>query len=430
MITRGDGKPPTTNAVKATTQSKRKAAQDTLEKVETAAKIQGKRAKSNALSYLPKPNERGNYPNQNVPLYVRLSNLPQELLDKITDCMDPVTLTCLSLTCKEILSLVGRESWTECCAKRSVWNYENSGSWSIIFRQFLIPILGRDTPNLISCDICMTLHPPLRGPSQHRETKLTKRCFGPWSSIDYLSGYSLLWEHIVEARKFLAAKPQNKLGSRIKFLDGTFSVHYKGLKYSLTSSGRQLGRNLILKHEHIFRGLDPQSPLRLADIIALPARICPHQTTSTQPPEPNRYTKGKLPSGLLTHSIVTAAPPTLRVGIPSPNKFRTPSLSERKQMDAVATGVKIPLICQACPTKWQVQYSGQGCRELKITAWHSFGDTAYRAQEYWKMLVRREQSTLAREKRNSEFYHAATKHFLDFEINDEENVGVDKTPPF
>jgi hypothetical protein len=103
----------------------------------------------------------------------------------------------------------------------------------------------------------MTLHPPLKPPRGHRETKLTKHCFGWWSSIDYLpndefGGYNLLWEHIAEARNSLNLESEVKIGSPIEILDGNFTVRHERLNYTLISSGRQLGKNLVLKHEHIY----------------------------------------------------------------------------------------------------------------------------------------------------------------------------------
>jgi len=270
----------------------------------------------------------------------------------------------------------------------------------------------------------MTLHPPLKPPREHRETKLTKHCFGPWSTIDYLPSdelgrYNLLWEHIAEARKSLIVESAEKIGPPIELLDGNFTVRHKRLNYTLSSSGRQIEKNLVLKHEHIFRGVNPRSPLGVADILTVPVRLCPHQTTSTQKPEPNRYTKGRLPSGLLSYSIATAAPSSLRTGIPAPSMFSNPAPSEKKQMDSVVPGINALWTCRACPTKWRVKHSAEGGGEFKITAWHSFGDTAYRAQEYWKMHVRREMSNLGDEKRNSEFF-VVTKQFLDFAIDDED----------
>lgn len=308
---------------------------------------------------------------------------------------------------------MGRQSWNECRSKRQCWK----------FRYSLLPLIARDAPHLTFCDGCMTLHPPLKPPLEHRETKLTKLCFGQRSTIDYLphnehGGYSLHWEHIAEASKSLTTlESADKIGAPIELLDGNFTIPHERLNYTLISTGRQIGKNLILKHEHILRGIDPRSPLRVADITSVPVRLCPHQTTSTQKPEPSQYTKGRLPSGLLTHSISTTAPPSLRKDIPSPNMFGTPAPSEKKKMDSAVSGAKTIWTCRACPTKWHVQHSGKGGGEFKITAWHSFGGIAYRAQEYWKMLVRREMSNLGYEKLNSEFF-VTTRQFLDFAIDD------------
>jgi hypothetical protein len=409
---------PKTNRVAATRHTKRKAIQETVQKGETPAKGKGKkRVKKEHPSYLQRSHETGNGPNRNI----QLLNLPRDIFNEITSWLEPDALTCLSLTCKDILSIVGGKSWAECRPKRQYWD-QTKRLWTVVFRQSLIPLLGRDAPHLTLCDVCMTLHPPLKPPREHRETKLTKPCFGPWSTIDYLPSdelgrYNLLWEHIVEARKSLTLGSEDNVGSPIELLDGNFTVRYERLNYTLNSSGQQIGKNLVLKHEHIFHGVNLRSPLRVTDIITLPVRLCPHQTTSTQKPQPGRYTKGRLPSGLLTHSISTAAPPSLRAGIPTPSMFNNPAPSETKQMDSVVSGVNGLWTCRACPTKWHVQHSGEGAGELKITAWHSFGDTAYRAQEYWKMLVRREMSNLGDEKRNSEFF-VATKQYLDFAIDE------------
>ncbi|KAG0648568.1 hypothetical protein D0Z07_5391 [Hyphodiscus hymeniophilus] len=410
-----NGQVPKAREVAPVSRNKRRIVQRTAEKDHTATRSGSKkRAKKDHLSNLTVSHEAGKDSVQTT----RLLKLPGETFEEITSWLEPDSLTCLSLTCKEILSIVGRESWTQCRSRRQYWD-PCRASW-VNFKHSLIPLLGRDAPHLVVCDTCMTLHPPLKPPREHGETKLTKHCFGQWSSINYLphdelGGYNLLFEHIVEARKSLTTDND---GSPIEVLDGNFTIRYERLNYTLTSSGRQIGRNLILKHEHIFYRENRRSPLRLADIVNLPIRLCPHQTTSTRKPEPNHYTKGRLPSGLLLYSISAAAPPSLRIGIPTTDKFNAPWPSEKKQIDAAASCVNALWACRACPTKWRVRHSGEGGGELKITAWHSFGDTAYRAQEYWKMLVRRELSNLGDEKRNSEFF-AASKQFLDFAIDDE-----------
>ena len=59
----------------------------------------------------------------------------------------------------------------------------------------------------------------------------------------------------MEARKSLDAGFADKIGPPIELLAGNFTVQRKKLKYTLISSGRQIRRNLILKHEHIFYGV-------------------------------------------------------------------------------------------------------------------------------------------------------------------------------
>jgi hypothetical protein len=132
----------------------------------------------------------------------------------------------------------------------------------------------------------------------------------------------------VEARRSLNLDSTNEVGTSIQLLDGNFTVRHNLLNYTLVSSGRQIGKNLVLKHEHIFHGIDPRSPLRVADVVKLPIRLCPHQTTSTNKPEEGRYTKSRLPGGLLFHSIVVAAPTSLLAGIPPSSIFDTPARKE------------------------------------------------------------------------------------------------------
>ncbi|TVY39875.1 hypothetical protein LSUB1_G005030 [Lachnellula subtilissima] len=402
-------------------QSKRKAVLETEEKRASENAASGKsrkRVKKELPSYLQKSYQAENGPNHNV----QLLNLPREIFDGITSLLEPEALTCLSLTCKEILSFVGTESWLECRPRRRGWDYDSCNALVPLHRLFTL--LVRDVPHLVYCAGCAVLHPPLRPPREHRKTKLTNSCFGPFTYIDYTpiasgiyGGYSLVWEHIMEARKLLTLDSGDKPGPLIELLGGNFTIPRERLTHTMNSSGRQIGKHLVLKHEHVFRGTSPRSPLRVADIIDLKIRLCPHQTTSTQKAEPGRYTKTRLPCGLLCHSIATAAPLSIQAGIPAPSMFCTPTPSEKKQMDSTVPGVSTLWTCRACPTKWHVQYDGQGAGQFKITTWQSFGDTAYRAQQYWKMLVRREMSNLAADKRNSEFF-ISNKQYLDFRIDD------------
>ncbi|RDW62194.1 hypothetical protein BP6252_11627 [Coleophoma cylindrospora] len=409
---------PKASGIAPTRRTKRKAIQETAQQgritVEDKSK---KRTKKEHPSYLQRSHDAEHDPNQSI----RLLNLPRDIFDEITTLLEPDSLACLSLTCKEIMAIIGRESWIQCRSKRRIWDSTRS-SWTH-FRHSFISLLSRDTPHLTFCDVCTTLHPPLKPPREHREMKLTKHCFGQWSIIDYLPSdelgqYNLLWEHILEARESLIPGPTNKIGSPIELLDGSFTMQRERLTYTLNSSGRQVGKNLVLKHEHIFRVANPQSSLPVADILSFPVPLCPHQTTSTKKPEQSRYTTSRIPSGLLTHSIAIALPSALRAGISERSRYISPPSSEKKQMDSVVSGVNHLWKCRACPTKWRVQHNTEGAGELKITAYHSLGDTAYRAQEYWKMLVRRETSNLGSDTRNSEFF-VVTRQYLDFAIGED-----------
>jgi len=247
-----------------------------------------------------------------------------------------------------------------------------------------------------------------------------------WNLIDYLpqnsngqGGYSLLWNHIFSARKSMNS--ESRIGDPIVLLAGNFTIPHPKLAYTLRSIGRQIGKNLVLKHQHIFQATNAKSPLKAGDVLALNVQICPHQTTRTAPPGENRYSKGKLPSSLLTHSIASCFPTPLRTNLPPLSKFSVPVASEQKQMNFSSPGVTGMWSCRACPTKWRVVYKGDGKgEEVRVVVWHSFGDTPYRAQEYWKMLVRREMPLLSKEKRNSEFC-VTRGQWLDFEVDEGED---------
>ena len=206
-------RPPNTNELAPTSrQTKRKGTQEIAENGETVAKDRGKkRARKDPPSYLQRSHDAENDPNHSV----RLSTIPREVFDEITSFLELDALTCLSLTCKAILSIVGRIPWYKCRSKRGRFD-KTSNCWGVCFRESLLPLIVRDAPHLTFCDTCMTLHPPLRSPREHRPTQLTELCLGQWSAIDYLphdehGRYSLLWEHVVEARRSLNLDSTNEV---------------------------------------------------------------------------------------------------------------------------------------------------------------------------------------------------------------------------
>ena len=206
-------RPPNTNELAPTSrQTKRKGTQEIAENGETVAKDRGKkRARKDPPSYLQRSYDAGNDPNHSI----RLLTIPREVFDEIMSFLEPDAVTCLSLTCKAILSILGRKLWAECRSKRRHF-YKTSNSWRVCFRDALLSIIVRDAPHLTFCNTCMTLHPPLRPPWEHRPTQLTILCLGPWSAIDYLphdehGRYTLLWEHVVEARRSLNLDSANEV---------------------------------------------------------------------------------------------------------------------------------------------------------------------------------------------------------------------------
>jgi hypothetical protein len=173
---------PKTNELAPTSrQTKRKGTQEIAENGETAAKNMGKKRARNDPPYLQRSHDAGNDPNHSI----RLLTTPREVFEEITSFLGPDALTCLSLTCKVILSIVGRKPWAECRSKRRHF-YKTSNCWRACFRDSLLLLIVRDASHLTLCDTCMTLHLPLMPPREHRPTKLTKLCFGQWGTIDYL----------------------------------------------------------------------------------------------------------------------------------------------------------------------------------------------------------------------------------------------------
>ncbi|KAF2094713.1 hypothetical protein NA57DRAFT_25498, partial [Rhizodiscina lignyota] len=358
--------------------------------------------------------------NRNTPLF----SLPVELIHEVAGHLSPEAAICLTLTCRYSLDILRTSSWAEPSIKKCRYISEGTG---IEHRQVLLLLLERDTAELAYCPRCNTLHPSLKAPREHRQTKLTKSCLGQDAVIDYLSqgssdGYSLVFPHIEKALK---SYPEDDvvpeiLGPPIELLAGRFTIQHDRISYTLASSARRVGRNIIINHEHILRATTSKSRLRASDVLSLPLRLCPHQTTATSPPPPSRYTPPlRLNGPLLTHAIVAALPVTSKAGVLESNTFRVPTPLEREQMTAADAGGDVLWRCRNCPTKFRVQYrntdgpsSDNG--ELIITTWHCFGHDMYTAQKYWKMLVRREGGLLGRSTRNSEFWSSPVRSIPDF----------------
>ncbi|KAI1205867.1 uncharacterized protein F4807DRAFT_254704 [Annulohypoxylon truncatum] len=370
-------------------------------------------------SYLQQPDaDATSDPNQDIWLFA----FPREILREISSHLPPESIICLTLTCKLALRILGISSWKDTmitkrwCTDTTTMSMPRSN-----FRE----LLQRDVEKLgfVSCKACNTLHPPLKKPSEHRQIKLTKYCWGQDAIIEYLPqnedgfGYSLVFAHIKHA---MTSTPEDS-NSPVDYLSGSFRVPHPNLNYTVTSSARRISRNLVLQHDYCF---SPSSKrlLKAADIFDLPFRICPHQTTSTDQPVFNRYTRNSTPNGpLLIHSIVSAFPAARRVKIPKAGGFREPTVLEKRQMTSAESEEGFIFKCRSCPTKWRVRYAdtsggkGIGRDELTVSVFHCFSKELYSAATSWRWFVRREGQLLGKEKRNSEFWSVG-RSYPDFKV--------------
>lgn len=328
---------------------------------------------------------------------LRLFSLPKELLQQIAHELPLASIMCLTLTCKEAANVIGAQSWVR---------YKKEKQWSLDRKDFC-RLVVKDWGHLLEyCACCNALHPPMQPARSHRETKLTKFCFGQDAMVDYLPkdeshGYGLVFAHVNNAMELSGAfAGKNDFGPLIEALSGDFTIAKNDLLWRLESTGRRVDGNLVVKHVHTFRSENKKS-LRAADLLSLPIRLCPHQSTSTRLPERSQYIKGAEQNGpLLTHAIISAFPTAAR-GSVSIAAFKQPTPSEQEQMTKAQTAELSYWRCRSCLTKYCVEHLKDA---LVITSWHSFGRDLYHASKYWKWLVRREGKLLGTDKRNDEWW--------------------------
>ena len=327
----------------------------------------------------------------------RLFGLPRELVQQIASDLPLASAICFTLTCKEAVDAIGTQSWEL---------YKKEVRWSETRKAFS-QLLVRDWGNILEfCPECNAMHPPLQPARNHRETKLTKFCFGQYAMIDYLPhddfhGFNPVFSHISEAmtasEEFAAKKSHGPL---IDTLLGDFTVEKRNITWRLQSSGQRTDGNLIVKHIHTLQAKAEKSLLAV-HLLSLPIRLCPHQSTSTSLPERSRYIKGaELNGPLLTHAITSAFPATAQPSV-SLDALKNPTPSEQEQISSAQAGEDIFWRCRSCPTKYQVHYSAN---TMVITSWHNFGRDAYHASKYWTWFVRRTGTLLGPDKRNDEWW--------------------------
>ncbi|KAK8128850.1 hypothetical protein PG984_009958 [Apiospora sp. TS-2023a] len=345
-----------------------------------------------------------------------LGRLPPEILMEVANVSPITTAVCLTLTCKLALATLGTQWWTRYLTlvkqgQRDETIYANH----VLFLKLLCQDVKPSEYEF--CLLCTALHAPLKPPAEHVKTKLTQSCQGHY--IDYLprgpnGGYNLLLAHIATAfeRKFLDAKYS------LEHLAGTHHMSNANLRYTMTTTADWVKDNLILRHEYIFNA-PPGSYLDPGDILNLPLRLCPHQSTSRQPPPRSRYLNDKkLNAPLLTRSILS----TFWEGLYKDKEFRAPTQLEEIQMSTVNQDGFL-FACSKCPTKWGVAHSHldhenkkrKQPQQITLTAFHCFGKTFAKASKYFPAFVRRAGSTLGAGKRNDEWWSEG-RTFPHFEV--------------
>lgn len=195
---------------------------------------------------------------------------------------------------------------------------------------------------------------------------------------------------------------KGNVGLPIDTLSGDFTITKNNLTWNLDSSGQCVVGNLIVKHVHTFRSRK-NKVASAKDLLALPIRLCPHQSTTTNAPERSRYINSKYAEqngSLLIHAIITAFPGASQIAVDL-KSLKPLAPSEQAQVSAAHAGEEVHWRCRSCPTKYRVLYSKDA---VAITSWHCFGRDLYHASKYWKWMVRRTGTTLGPDKRNDEWW--------------------------
>ncbi|KAK4222434.1 hypothetical protein QBC38DRAFT_489883 [Podospora fimiseda] len=393
--------------------------------------------------------------------------LPLELLFEINSHLPSPSQISLTLTCKLALNILGKSSWAVLKRGQRFRHSPSESADEFYERIFIAKKARTDSLKLLSLDSCSyckkcdILHPPLQPVSKHRINKhYTNLCWGADNLIDYWpfsacigGGYSLIWEHI---RRVMAGE------QGVEELNGEFENVYRvaggRVQYRLKSEGMRTPGNgdVVLRHVHRFgrrileegekpgtkeiemgkakgqgkeKGGNKTERLIPADILELPFRICPHQSTATDAPLSSKVTKPTKKKGdrdyngpFFTYTLVKAFPKELqdktRTKKDKVVEFKNPTQLELKDMEAIDAGdIKdLPAFrCRSCPTKWKVEWEEDN-EELKVTSWHCFYQDVQSAEKVWPWLVRTEATNLGRKRRNSEFWKQG-RMIKEFEID-------------
>jgi hypothetical protein len=354
--------------------------------------------------------------------------LPTELLQEISSYLPVYSRALLSLTCKNMLYLLGNESWAEPhIADR--WNGDHlvaeGTTWETNCRNTFLKTLAKDANNLFFCAECRVLHQNLPAPgdlrlkTQGKSACLIKGGVIDWFPRDENKGYTLVWKHIKKA--FDTQEKPSFVNQNLEIeiptlsypnLHHTYSIQQmrklKTTTYTITFGAYYINYNMVLKHEHHFTA----AWLTANDVIDFPLRICPHLTTSTaswgggsrvdprQPYAHSHYNpkrrvwyvpsqrKGNGP--MLTHAINQAFPKHKRhAGTTGERRFREPYAREESQMFEKREPSDF-WWCRSCSTKFRVAFGEEG--GLKVTVYQNLGENESVAKHNFEFLVRQEKA--------------------------------------
>ncbi|KAL4961689.1 uncharacterized protein BDV14DRAFT_121224 [Aspergillus stella-maris] len=383
--------------------------------------------------------------------HLHLLTLPHTILTNITSYLPPESTTCLSLTSHTALSLLGTASWTDFTGPTRRYTPGVSST----FPNPLITLLQRDLrPDLYHCNTCNILHPPLRPPSTHRETKFTRIClWGEDAVVDFWPrdettgngrGYSLVFRHLATAFQdhyFFArnsctcmglgcvghnppALPAANPGASMFDGDFTFVPRGSTLQYRLVSKGiwqrrgdlpRDRRGDLVIVQQHRLKSKVAGEPLTAAAVRNLPLRVCAHLSTTTAPPPDVEMGRSRYRANgsMLSDAVIMAFPEEQRGDDELDySVFRRATSAEMDQYRA-AEGAEATdrqgyvWRCTACPMKFRVEYipgEGEDGAELVVMAAHFFGGLISDASRFWTMFALRVGPDLPPRKRNCEYW--------------------------
>ncbi|KZM21669.1 uncharacterized protein EKO05_0000994 [Ascochyta rabiei] len=151
-------------------------------------------------------------------------------------------------------------------------------------------------------------------------------------------GYNPVFVHITDALKTPEEYgSEHSHGPLIDTLSGDFTITKKDLVWRIESNGRHIDGNLIVKLVHTLQSKDKES-FCVSDLLTLPIRLCPHQSTTFDLPERSRYIKGiELNGSLLIHAIKYAFPVAAQTSV-NMNSLKQPSPSEQEQISRAQSG--------------------------------------------------------------------------------------------